>query len=137
MQHEGGDELGGGVDEEVGGVAQHPAPRGVDDVAAGEAVVDPGAGGRADRGLHDIDERRHVVVGDGLAITHGLHERLVDDRRLLTARGCVGGGHDTERGVGLGGEQLDLQVAVEAADIAEDRSHLGERVAGDHDRLTL
>ena len=126
----------GCAEQQIAGVAQHPAPRPVDHVAAGEAVVDPRAGGCADGGLHHVDECGHVVIGDPLALVDGAYEGLIDHRGVGAARRCVGDRHDADRGVGLGGEQLDLEVAAEAGRVAEHGGHLGQGVAGDHDQIT-
>ncbi len=45
-------------------------------------------------------------------------------------------GYDTQRGVGLGGQKFDLEVAAEASGVGEHSCHLWEGVAGDHGRLT-
>ena len=87
------------------------------------------------RRLHDVDERGDVVVGDRLAIADRLTNAVVGDGRVGAARCGVGGGHDAERGVGLGGQQLDLEVAAEAGRVGEHRGHLRQRVPGDHCQL--
>ena len=79
--HEHAQQVGRGIDQQVGGVTQRPATCGVDDVGRREPVVDPRRRRRPDRRLDDVDERSDVVVGDGLAVEHRLHERLVGDRR--------------------------------------------------------
>jgi hypothetical protein len=49
-------------DEQIGRVAQHPAPRRVDHIARREAVVNPRTLGRTDACLHHIDEGSDIVV---------------------------------------------------------------------------
>ena len=95
-RRDGGDEPVGGVDEQLAGVAHRPAQRRVDDVGRRQSVVDPRSRRRTDRLLHDVDERRHVVVGGSLALGHGGDERLVDRRRLRPAGGGVVCGDDPE-----------------------------------------
>ena len=56
--------------QQVAGLDELPAQRGVDDVGRREAVVHPRAGGWPDAFLHDVDERGDVVVGDPLAFVH-------------------------------------------------------------------
>ena len=49
------------------------------------------------------------MIGDRFAFEHGRDERLVDDgARGPAGRGVVRG-HDADRGVRLGGQQLDLE----------------------------
>ena len=98
--------------------------------------MDPGPGGRADGSLDDVDERGNVVVGDRFAIAHRLHEGVVDRGGVRPTGGRIDCGHDAQCGVRVGGEQLDLQVAVEAGDVAEDVGHLRQRVARDHCHTT-
>ena len=88
-----------------------------------------------DRGLHDVDEGGHVMVRDPLPLGTGLDERLVHRGREGPAGGGVGRGHDPEGRPGLGGQELDLQPAAEAGDVAEDGRHLRQAVAGDHPRI--
>ena len=94
--------------------------------------MDPRSFGWADRLLHDVDERRDVVVRHGLALGDAGDEGGVDDRRTGAAGGGVRGWHDAELGPGLHREQLDLEPEAEAGLVGEDRRHLRERVARDH-----
>ncbi len=134
--HERGEQFGRGLDQEIGGVAQRPAQRGVDHVGRGEAVVDPRRRRRPDRRLDDVDERSNVVVGDRLAFEHLLHERLVGRRRERTARRRVGGRHDSERRVAFGGQEFHLEPTTEPDRVGPHRIHLGRGVARDHDAQT-
>ena len=83
--------------QHVGGAGKRGAQRGVDHVGGGEPVVDVRSGRRADALLHHIDERRHVVVRDLLALEHLGDEGLVDRRRLGPACRGILGRHDSER----------------------------------------
>ena len=74
------DQLGGGLDEQVGGPGQGGAQGGVHHVRGGEAVVDPRPLGLADGLLDHVDEGGHVVVGDPLPLGHRLDEGGVDHR---------------------------------------------------------
>ena len=94
--------------------------------------MDVRAGGRADAFLHDVDERGDVVVGDLLALEHIDDENLVDHRRLGPAGGRVVRRHGAEGGLGLGGEELDLEPEREAGGVAEEGGHVGRCVARDH-----
>jgi hypothetical protein len=58
--------------------------------------VDPRPGRLTDRGLDDVDERRHIVVGDRFAITDRLDERGVDHRRTNATRFGIVRRHDSE-----------------------------------------
>ena len=100
-----------------------------------QAVVDPRPAGRADRRLHDVDERGDVVVGDRLAL---------ERPRATNASSTTGAGHGRRRrrAAGttpsaawrLGGQQFDLEPPAEARDVAtRSPSISGVRVARDHD----
>ena len=94
--------------------------------------MDPRPRRLPDGSLHDIDERGDVVIGHRLAITDGLHERVVDHRGVGTTGGCIFGGHDSELGLRLCRQELDLEVATEATGVGEHRRHLRQRVPIDH-----
>jgi hypothetical protein len=130
----------GSIDQQVGGVGHLPAQRGVADVTRRQPVVDPlagvGTGLLVDRRLDDVDEGRHVVIGDRFPVEHRLHEPVVDDRGVGAARFGVGGRHDALGDVRLGGEQLDLEPARQLGDVGPHGTHLGGRVARDHGALT-
>jgi hypothetical protein len=79
--------------------------------------MDPRSRWRADRVLHHVDERGHVVIGDRLACEHRLDEPIVDGWRTLAARDRLSVGHDADRGVGLGSQQLDLEPTLEPGDV--------------------
>ena len=103
-------EGGGGVEQEVAGLHQHHRQGGVDDVARGEAVVEPGARGRSDALLDHVDEGGDVVLGGALPLVdlgHGEVGPFPDGHG-------VGGGHHPELGPRLGGQDLDLQPGAEA-----------------------
>ena len=131
-----GEQLGRGLDQQVGGIAQRPAQRRVDHVGRRQPVVDPRRSRRADRSLYDVDERGDVVIGDRLTVEHGLHERLIGDRRLPAAGLRIIDRNDPERCMTFGGEQLDLEPATETNRVAPHRVHLGRGVARDHDAQT-
>ena len=118
-------ELGLGGDHQVRRVAQCPAQSGVDHVGAGEPVVDPRTGGRTDSGLHHVNERRDVVVGDGLALLDSPDERGIDHRCGRTAGGGVRGIDHALRGQFLRDYELDLQPAGHLGLLAEQRVDLG------------
>ena len=134
--HHGGQQLRRCLDQEIGGVAQRPAQRGVDDIGRGEAVVDPRRRWCTDRRLDDIDEGSDVVIGDRFAIEHGLHELVVGHGRLLAAGGGILGRNDPERGVALGGEQFDFEPTTESLGIGPHSVHFGGGVARNHDTQT-
>ena len=129
---EGGHERIEVVQQQVGRPGQRGAQRGVHHVRGGQPVVDVRAGRRADALLHDVDEGGDVMVGDLLALEHVGDEDVVDRRRLGPADGRVLGRHDAQHGLGLGGQQLDLEPQREAGGVAEQGRHVGGRVAGDH-----
>ena len=52
--------------------------------------------------------------------------------RLGPAGGRVVRRHDAQGGLRLGGQQLDLEPEREAGGVAEQRGHVGRRVARDH-----
>ena len=135
--HQGGQQPVRGLQQQVAGVAQHPAPGGVHHIGGRQPVVDPRARGLADGRLYDVHERSHVVVGDLLPVLHGAHERVVHHGGGGAAAGGVRRRHHAECNVRLGRQQLDLQVAAEAGRVAEDSGHLRHRVAGDHRRPPL
>ena len=88
----------------------------------------PCAGGRADARLHDVDERRDVVIGDLLTLVHG---RDVDAGTLAHGASRVGR-HDSEVRPGLDREHLHLEPRPEARLVGEQVGDLGGCVAGDH-----
>ena len=94
--------------------------------------MDVRTGRRADALLDDVDEGGHVVVGDLLPLEHVVHEDLVHRRRLGPAGRCVLGRDHAQRGLGLGGQQLDFEPHGEAGRVAEERGHVGRRIARDH-----
>ena len=120
------------IDQKVGSIAQRPAPSGVDDVARCQAVVNPRARRRTDVRLNDVDESGNIVICDCLAITDRPNERGVGDRCLRPARRSIGGRHDAESRLCLGGQQFDLDIPTEAGGVREDRRHLRQRVPIDH-----
>ncbi len=121
-------QLRGSVEDQVAGLHQRHGEGGVDDVARRKAVVDPPSCRRPDALLHDVDEGRDVVVGDRLALVHGLGV----EARPIADRGRVLPGDDAEIGPRLAGEHLHLEPGAEAMVVGEERRHLGQRVAGDH-----
>ena len=119
-------------EQEVRRLGEGGAQRGVHHVRGRQPVVDVRAGRGADALLDDVDERGHVVVGDLLALEHVGHEDVVDHGRLGPAgRGLVRR-HVAERRLGLGGQELDLEPHGEPGLVAEERRHVGRRVARDH-----
>ena len=94
--------------------------------------MDVRAGGRPDAVLDHVDEGGHVVVGHLLAFEHVGHEDVVDRRRLGPAGRGVLGRHHADGGLGLGGQQLDLEPQPEAGGVGEQGGHVGRRVAGNH-----
>ena len=134
--HQHAQQVVGGLQHEVACVAHHPAPCGVDHVAAGEPVVNPGAGRSTNGCLHHVDEGGNVVVGDAFAFFHCSHEVGVGGGRLCAAFGCCSSRHDANTYMRLGGEQFDFEEATETRFVAEHGCHLGERVAGNHDQIT-
>ena len=89
--HHGVQQVGRSTSEQVTRVAQHPAPCGVDDIAARQAVMNPRTSGHSDGSLHDIDESGHIVVGHGLAVADRAYELVVDGWRVPPAgRGISG-----------------------------------------------
>ena len=66
--------------------AQLQRKRGVEHVRGGQPEVDP-APGLAGGGGEHVHERRHVVVGDALALVHGLHGERGGANRLQLRRG--------------------------------------------------
>ena len=116
--------------DDAGRVPQHDRGGGVEDVGAGEAVMEPAAlrsqalGHRAQEGddvvlrlALDLARALGVHVGGGLA--YAVPVRL---------------GHDPLGGQGLDGEELDPQPELELAPLSEDLAQLGQRVAVDHVR---
>ena len=94
--------------------------------------MDVRTGRRADALLDHVDEGGHVVVGDLLPLEHVVHEDVVHRRRLGPAgRGVLCRDH-TQRGLGLGGQQLDLEPHGETGRVAEERGHVGWGIARDH-----
>jgi len=78
--------------------------------------VHPGALGLADVGLHDVDERGDVVVGDLLALvdlSHGEGGPLTDRARRVRR-------HHPEGGPGLHGQDLDLEPHGESGLVGEE-----------------
>ena len=98
--------------------------------------MDVRAGGGADAFLHDVDEGGHVVVGELLALEHVGHEHVVDRGRLDPAGRRLFGRDVAEGGLGLGGQQLDLEPHGEAGRVAEQRGHVLGRIPGDHRALS-
>ena len=94
--------------------------------------MDPRAFRLADRLLYDVDEGRHVMIGDSLALEHLLDEGRIDLRGTGSAGDGVGDRHDAELGPGLDGEELDFEPRCEFGLVAEHRRHLRHGVAGDH-----
>ena len=127
-----GDELVGSGDEQAAGVTHRPTQRRVDDVGGRQPVMDPRTSGWPDRRLDDVDEGGHVVVGDSFPFGDGGDERLVDHRGARSAGCRLVGRDDPELGLGLGGEQFDLQPPAQPGRIGPHLGHLRERVARDH-----
>ena len=122
---EGLDEGPGVGEHDLGHGAQLQGQAGVEDVAGGQAVVNP-APGRTGRGGEDVDEGGHIVVGDALALVDRLHRE--------------GGGADrVQLGLGgalqlLAGGHLDPAQGLKAGVVRPDLAELGAGVAGDHPR---
>ena len=129
---EGAHQLGRRGDQQVGRLGERRTERSVDHVRRGQPVVDPRSLGWADRRLHHVDERSHVVIGDPLAVGDFLDEGVVDLRRACPARGGDLCGDLADLGPTLRREQLDLEPGGEAGAVGEELGHLGGRVAGDH-----
>ena len=125
-----------GADDQIGRVAQHPAPGGVDHVTRRETMMNPRTVGLADRGLHHVDECGHVVISDRFALDNAVHESFVHSWCLLPA--CLGRvfRNHAEARLRLGSKQFDLQVTGELPGVREDRLHLRRCVAVDHVRTT-
>ena len=117
---------------QIGCVAHRPAQRRVTDVGRREPVVDPRRRRVVDVGLHRVDERGDVVIGDPLPFEDPIDERLVGRRRLCTAdlRSLLW--HHADRGVALGREQFDFEPPAEADRVGPHRVHLRRGVARDH-----
>ena len=77
---------------------------------------------------HHVHERRHVVVGDLLALL----DRLDRERGALADRRGVLRGHDALLGQRVHHGQLDLEPGVELALLGPHGAHLGAGVALDH-----
>ncbi len=134
--HQRGEQLGRRLDQQIGGVTKRPAQRGVDHVGRREPVVDPRRRRRPDRCLDHVDEGGDVVVGDGLAVEHLLHERLVGRRRQFATRHRVGCGDEPQRRMTLGREQFHLEPPTEPDRVGPDGVHLRGGIARDHDAQT-
>ena len=130
-----GDQLAASARQQVGRLCEGGAQGGVDDVARREPVVDPLAGRSADGCLDDVDERRHVVVGDPLAFGHRLDERGRGLRGALADRLGLDLRHDTDGRERLGRQHLDLEPPRQASLVGEQGGHGGTRVAADHPPL--
>ena len=118
--------------KQVGRPGERGAQRRVHHVGGRQPVVDVRAGRRADAFLHDVDEGGDVVIRHLLALEHLGHEHLVDRRSLGPAGGRLVRRHHAEGGLGLGGQELDLEPEREASGVAEERGHVRGCVAGDH-----
>ena len=118
--------------QQVGRPGEGGTQGGVHHVGGGQPVVNVRTGRCADALLHHVDEGRHVVVGDLLTGQHIGHEEVVDRRRLGPAGGGLCRRHHAEGGLGLGGQQFDLQPEREAGGVAEQGRHVRRRVARDH-----
>ena len=117
-------------DQQVGGTDESRAQRGVDHVRRREPVVDPRTFRGSDLGLHDVDERSEVVVGDSFASSHVRYEL----RRHLRCPGpdrlCGGRRDDTDRRPAVHGGELHLEPARQPRLVGEEDGHLGKRVTG-------
>ena len=111
------DQLGRGVDQQVGGLGERGAQGGVDHVRRGEAVVDPRSLGWADRRLHHVDEGGHVVIGDLLAVGDRLDEGGVDHRRARPG---------TRRPTSAGTSPTSAQPSVASSSTS---SHMAKRAS--------
>ncbi len=118
-----GRERAGAGDDHVAGAAQLQREGGVEHVGGREPVVDPAAGLARRRAEH-VDERRDVVVGDPLALLHGLDGEGGGPDRLE-----VGFGGAVE---GLGGGDLDVAPGGHPRLIRPHGADLGPGVALDH-----
>ena len=127
-------ELGGGLPELLGAadqdstaVPKHHAERGVDDVVAGHAEVNPAAG-RSDVFFQASNEGDEVVPGfkfDFVASGEGIG-------RLGLDRVHVGAWDDSRLEPGLADGNLCLQPAVVLGLAAPNRGHFRRTVAVDH-----
>jgi hypothetical protein len=119
----GRDDFSQGLDvgnEDVGRLRHLDGKGGVPDVAAGEAEVQPAAGGRADVFGDVGGERDDVVVEcafEFLATIHGKRRPGFHPRKILFW-------HQSLSGEGFGGEQFDLEPDFQLALFAPDFPHL-------------
>ena len=123
------DELARAGDDDLAGRAELQGERGVEHVGRRQAVVDPAPAGPGAL-LQHVDEGRDVVVGDALALLHGLDgERRGADRLRGRRRRPV---HL------LAGGDLDAPPGLHARLVGPERADLGAGVAVDHapDRLS-
>jgi len=127
------DQLPRGPDQQVTGFGQGDAPRRVDYVRGGQAVVDP-LGRVAPDAIGDhVDEGGYVVVGNQLPFGHRGHRGVIHDRCAFPDLLGLGRGDDAEFGPRLDRQHFDLQPGGQLGGIAEQRRHLGPGVSGDHD----
>ena len=74
------------TENDVGCVPHHPTPRGVDDVATRESVVDPLGRLPTDSRLHNVDECGNVMVRDRLTFFDGSDEGVVNSQCRIPTR---------------------------------------------------
>ncbi len=109
-------ELLGASDQDLARIAELQPERGVEHVAGGEAKVDPASGLAEAVGEH-VDEGRHIVVGDLLALLGCLDgEGGGADRLQLSLGGAV---HL------LAGGDLDLAPGLHLGLVRPNGTHLG------------
>jgi hypothetical protein len=127
-----GHQRAGRLDQQVARPHERGAERGVDDIGRGQPEVHPR--GLVERYplLDDVDERRHVVVGHALALSHGLDERPVHLGRAFAHGHGRGGWDDAGGRLPLHRQQLHLEPQREAGLVAPQCRHVGRRVARDH-----
>src|SRR6202012_2578220 len=102
--------------------------RRVEHVGRGQPVVEPLRALGADRGGDDVDERRHVVVGDLLPLV----DRLDREGGAVARRGGDLGRDDALFRPRVGGGELDPEPGLELRLLGPDGADLGAAVARDH-----
>ena len=91
----------------------------------------PGPVGEADPLLDDVDEGRDIVLGGPLPLLDGGD---VEAAALPDRRGCLGRDH-AQLGLGLDGQQLDLEPGGVAGLVGEEIRHGCQGVSGDQGRV--
>ena len=117
-------------EDQVRGLTELQGQRRVEQVARGEAEVDPPPG-RPDRLRGRLDERGHVVAGDPLELLDALwggRDRPGPDLRQVLLR------DPADPGPALAGQHLDAEPVLELSFFGPHRGHLGKRVPADHAR---